>query len=125
VVFAGDRNDVNRILAGSDVFLFPSLNEGLPLAMLEAQAAGLRCLISDAITDEVIVNRNDIEVLPLAAGAAAWATSLDGLLSRPAPQRAQALATMQSSPFAVSESVRSLAALYQRLRAARAASKPA
>jgi len=115
VVFAGDRGDVNRILLASDVFLFPSLNEGLPLAMLEAQAAGLRCLISDAITEEVIVNRDDFQVLPLAAGAAAWASSLDALLSRPDAQRSRALAAMQSSPFSVDASVRALVTLYQRL----------
>ena len=83
--------------------------------MLEAQAAGLRCLISDAITEEVIVNRDDFQVLPLAAGAAAWASSLDALLSRPDAQRSRALAAMQSSPFSVDASVRALVTLYQRL----------
>jgi glycosyltransferase involved in cell wall biosynthesis len=117
VAFAGDRGDVNRILMASDVFLFPSLNEGLPLAMLEAQAAGLRCLISDAITEEVIVNRDDFRVLPLAAGATAWAAELDALLSLPYVHRARALAAMQSSPFSVNASVRGLVTLYQRLRA--------
>ena len=43
------RNDINRLLKTFDVFLFPSLHEGTGIALLEAQAAGLRCIISDTI----------------------------------------------------------------------------
>lgn len=53
VFFLGQRFDVPNIMQGSDVFIFPSLHEGFPGAVLEAQAAGLPCLISDTITDEV------------------------------------------------------------------------
>ena len=49
VFFLGNRGDVNRILQAMDVFLFPSLYEGLGIAALEAQAAGLPCIISDSV----------------------------------------------------------------------------
>lgn len=52
VIFAGMRSDVNRMLQAMDVFLFPSVYEGLPLSIIEAQAAGLPCLISDKIPIE-------------------------------------------------------------------------
>ena len=52
VIFAGMRSDVNRMLQAMDVFLFPSIYEGLPLAIIEAQAAGLPCLISDKVPIE-------------------------------------------------------------------------
>lgn len=52
VIFAGLRSDVNRILQAMDVFLFPSTYEGLPLSIIEAQAAGLPCLISDKVPIE-------------------------------------------------------------------------
>ena len=53
VRFLGVRSDVNRILQGMDVLVFPSLHEGLPVSLIEAQAAGIPCVISDVISDEV------------------------------------------------------------------------
>ena len=39
-------------MQGMDLFLFPSLFEGLPVVLVEAQAAGLKCMVSDSITKE-------------------------------------------------------------------------
>ena len=44
VLFLGNRTDVNKILQAMDVFLFPSLYEGLPLSIIEAQAASYHAL---------------------------------------------------------------------------------
>lgn len=52
VRFLGVRSDVPRLLSGFDVFLFPSLYEGMPNTVIEAQATGLPCVISDSITKE-------------------------------------------------------------------------
>lgn len=52
VIFAGLRSDVADLLQAMDVFLFPSLNEGLPLAIMEAQAAGVPCIISERVPSE-------------------------------------------------------------------------
>lgn len=48
VKFLGVRNDIDRLLQAMDVFVFPSIKEGLPVACIEAQAAGLPCIISDS-----------------------------------------------------------------------------
>ena len=53
VIFAGVRKDVPDLLSAMDLFIFPSLYEGMPNVIIEAQAAGLRCLISDSITKQV------------------------------------------------------------------------
>lgn len=53
VFFLGRRIDVNKLMQGFDIFLLPSLYEGLPLVGIEAQAAGLKCLISDTVTEEI------------------------------------------------------------------------
>jgi len=53
VKFLGLRNDVNQLLMSFDVFLFPSRYEGLPVTLIEAQAAGLKIIASDTITKEV------------------------------------------------------------------------
>lgn len=55
VYFLGIRNNINELLQMADVFLFPSLHEGFPGAVLEAQAAGLPCVISSSITTEVVL----------------------------------------------------------------------
>lgn len=53
VIFTGVRSDVPYLLQAMDVLLFPSFFEGFPGVVLEAQAAGLPCVISDTITKEV------------------------------------------------------------------------
>jgi len=53
VIFAGIRSDVADVLQAMDIFVFPSLYEGLPVTLVEAQASGLPCVISDNITKQV------------------------------------------------------------------------
>lgn len=55
IILTGIRHDVPDLLQMADLFIFPSIYEGLPLSVIEAQAAGIRCLISDAVTTEVDV----------------------------------------------------------------------
>ena len=52
ILFTGVRTDVDRLLQAMDLFLMPSLFEGLPVSIVEAQAAGLPCLISDRVPIE-------------------------------------------------------------------------
>ena len=72
VTFAGNRSDVNELLSTFNVFVFPSKWEGFPITLIEAQAAGVKCLVSDALVRDVFLT-NLLEALPLAAGAEAWA----------------------------------------------------
>lgn len=75
VKLLGSRQDVPQILQTMDVFLLPSEFEGLPLSLLEAQAAGLVCYASDVITDEVKVT-SEVNYLPLESGAKKWADTI-------------------------------------------------
>ena len=52
VMFLGTRKDVPKLLMAMDIFVFPSLYEGMPNTVIEAQATGLKCIISDTITKE-------------------------------------------------------------------------
>ena len=72
VRFLGHRNDAGRLYQAMDVFLLPSLYEGLPVVAVEAQAAGLKTVVSTAVTEEAKV-RQDMAFLPLSAGAERWA----------------------------------------------------
>ncbi|MBS3909307.1 MAG: glycosyltransferase family 1 protein [Actinobacteria bacterium] len=74
VIMAGVREDVARLMLGAiDVFVFPSLYEGLGLVLIEAQAAGLPCVISDVIPSEADLDGRLISRQPLATSASEWA----------------------------------------------------
>jgi glycosyltransferase involved in cell wall biosynthesis len=71
VIMTGSRSDIPQVLSAMDVFLFPSLWEGLPVTVVEAQAAGLPCLVSDKVTDEVAVSEA-VSYLPIDKGVKCW-----------------------------------------------------
>ena len=58
VIFINPRNDVYKFYSAFDLFVLPSLYEGLPVVGIEAQCNGLPCLFSDTITKEVKINDN-------------------------------------------------------------------
>jgi glycosyltransferase involved in cell wall biosynthesis len=73
-IFAGVRADVPTLMKGAmDLFLFPSLYEGLPLTLLEAQAAGLKCVVSDTVSTETDVIGSLIVRESLTKSADEWA----------------------------------------------------
>lgn len=55
VKFLGLRSDISEIMSASDIFVLPSLYEGLPVVGIEAQANGLKCIFSKGVTEEVNV----------------------------------------------------------------------
>jgi glycosyltransferase involved in cell wall biosynthesis len=113
VIFAGRRADVSQLLNGAiDVFLFPSLFEGLPLSLLEAQAAGLRSVVSAEITTEADVVPSLIDRLPVSMPAAEWACAVLAARSASNVSRSVALKQFESSPFDIRQSVASLEAIY-------------
>ena len=77
VRFLGQRDDVERLYQAFDAFALPSLYEGLCLVGVEAQRAGLPCLLSDAITREVDVT-GTVRFLPIDEPSA-WADALCAL----------------------------------------------
>jgi glycosyltransferase involved in cell wall biosynthesis len=64
VILLGWRNDVERIMQAMDLFLLPSLFEGLGIVLIEAQAAGLKCICSDRVPKEAAIT-NNVEFIPL------------------------------------------------------------
>ncbi len=65
VKLLGIREDIDALLQAFDLFVFPSLHEGLPVTLIEAQGAGLPCLISNTITREVDMGTSLVQYLPL------------------------------------------------------------
>ena len=73
VILTGLRSDVDACLSALDVLIFPSIFEGLPLSLIEAQAAGLPMLVSDVITPEAAVTEGLVEYRPIEEDPALWA----------------------------------------------------
>jgi len=113
----GLRADVGAVLAAADLFVLPSLSEGLPLALLEAMFTGCPIVASDVGQVAVALGRGDAGVLVPPGDAAALAAALDNLLSDPA--RAQVLGERArqraAAEYDVSHMVRSYRSIYARL----------
>jgi glycosyltransferase involved in cell wall biosynthesis len=113
VVFAGLRPDVPLLMMHAmDAFLFPSLYEGLPLVLMETQAAGLPCIASEGTPPEAIVNPALVQRLPLSAGAHEWARVACETAKEPPFDRGTALDIVAASRFSINRSVRHLHDIY-------------
>lgn len=125
IVFAGGRADVARLLRGAmDVFVFPSHYEGLGLAAVEAQAAGLPCLLSDGVPEEATVVAPLVRRMSLSQPPAAWAEAVLALrANRPAIDRDQAREIVENSLFNLCAGVEQLQQLYATARTGEEASR--
>lgn len=72
VRFLIDRSDVDELYQVMDVFVLPSIFEGLPVVGVEAQANGLPCIVSEGISRELLMT-NNIMSLDLKSGVEKWA----------------------------------------------------
>lgn len=82
VIFAGSRSDVEKILSASDVFIFPSLYEGLPLTVVEAQCSGLPVICSDNVTTETKLT-DLYNTMSLNESPQKWARKIHDLINAP------------------------------------------
>lgn len=111
----GWQDDIPALMQSCDLLIWPGLEEpkeGLGLAVVEAQAAGLPVLMSLNVPEDAVVMPELVEVLPLAAGAEAWADKILAVLKRSHPDKKDALAKVEGSSFAISKSASNIVALY-------------
>ncbi|OUL27224.1 glycosyltransferase family 1 protein [Nostoc sp. 106C] len=115
VIFAGVRYDVHRLMLGAmDVFLFPSLYEGLGLVLIEAQAAGLPCILSDVVPEEADIVKPLIQRISLSKSASNWAKAIvDARNSSSAITQSEALAAVENSHFNIKMGVKNLIDIYE------------
>lgn len=75
VILLGVRNDVEKLMQAFDVFVLPSLFEGFPVVLVEAQASGVPCVVSDIITKEAELS-DRIKFVSLKDNAGIWADEI-------------------------------------------------
>lgn len=113
IIFTGVRSDVNDLMQAMDVFVFPSLYEGLGIAVIEAQASGLPCIISDCVPSESILT-NCVIQLPLSAGVAVWVSKIMELSHM---ARKNTFEEICAHGFDISESTQKLETYYFKIAA--------
>lgn len=113
VTFTGLRSDVPRLLGAFDVFLLPSHNEGLPVVLMETQAAGLPAVISDAVAPDNDTIPSLVTRCRLDQPPAEWAARVLAQGQGERISRAEALSTMEASPFNIDFGVQELMQLYE------------
>jgi glycosyltransferase involved in cell wall biosynthesis len=108
IIFTGVRSDIHQLLQMMDIFIFPSRYEGLGIALIEAQAAGLQCFVSDVIPREAIIT-DMINVISLNEPAAKWA---DKILNTMNTNRKNTLSYIQNNGFDIKNVSKELEDLY-------------
>lgn len=114
VEFLGQRDDIPALLSAADAFLLPSLHEGLPLTLIEAQCAGLPCLASDRVTPESALTQL-VNFAPI-DHAEAFAEAMERLapVDRAAASK-DAIRRVAEAGYDVSENADTLMRLYESL----------
>lgn len=101
VKFLGVRKDIPQLMSEADLMIMPSFYEGLPVTLIEAQASGLRCVISDTISSETIAVPELICWKSLADSPEAWARAISTHALRSTDQ----VNSMRGGPFDIEQSV--------------------
>jgi glycosyltransferase EpsF len=108
----GIRRDIPRLMRAADALLFPSRQEGLGMVAVEAQAAGLPVLASDAVPSECVVIPSLYQALPLDRPIEEWAAALLQAMEKSRFSAKQRGRFFQGSAFSIEESAKRLERIY-------------
>lgn len=107
VTFTGNVDNVDEMYQAMDVFAFPSRREGLPFAVLEAQAAGLPCVISPQVSQETVLGEN---VATPAIDRDQWVRTIEAFRGT---GRVDNSAAIRDAGFDIAETVKRVKELYR------------
>jgi len=109
VVFTGKQLKTEDYYSAFDVFLMPSLYEGLPIVGVEAQCEGLSCFFSDQIDKQIILS-NKSYVLPLTKHESEWAEFI--LMNHQIEDRKDATKMIENKGYSIQSTIRELEKIY-------------
>lgn len=113
VVFYGLASNVSAVVRAMDVFIMPSFTEGLGMALVEAQAAGVPCVFSDGVPESTLLTPSSVR-LPLSVGPQVWADKVLERLDTPRQWGADA-DLVRDAGFDIVETAQWLVRYYENL----------
>lgn len=113
VIFTGTRDDIDVILNSMDVFVFPSTFEGLGLVLLEAQAAGLPCVVSEAIQPEADLQLGLFNKLNLSDGADIWSNKIIEVCGKKETDKQKILDAFDKQGYSTEKCISKLLSIYK------------
>jgi glycosyltransferase involved in cell wall biosynthesis len=115
--FLGERQDIHQLLQIMDIFVFPSLYEGLPRVLLEAQAAGIACIVSHKITKEVDAGLGAVSFMDIEKDPKVWAQKIfEAIQQQPLRYNGtEAIKRFQERGLTIEENANELSTLYEQI----------
>lgn len=110
VIWIRQSREVNRYMQVMDIFVMPSVFEGLPFVLVEAQAAGLPCVLSDTIQSDSRINSNVI-FLPLTETDTVWAEAIRRFTTE---ERIDRVKTVQDAGYDIQTTIQQLEKIYNK-----------
>lgn len=108
IIFLGYRTDINNIFQALDILIHPSLFEGLPLSLVEAQASGLKVITSDNVSRDSKFTDN-IDFLPIDKGVEIWIEKINRWAKY---DRSDISAQIHNTPFNIDQTTRQICSIY-------------
>jgi glycosyltransferase EpsF len=113
VSMLGVRNDIPRIMRSLEVFVFPSLFEGLPTVVVEAQAAGVPCVVSDSVSPEADLGLGLTSYLSLGASRETWVETVVRAMDLSHPPWTLRQEAIENNGYAIGHTTALLQRIYQ------------
>lgn len=110
VLFLGIRQDIYKILSAMDYFIFPSVFEGVPLTLIEAQSNGIPIAMSDSISQEATINSNCFR-LPL-SDEEKWINKIENNTEETTERRIRRNEEMRKTKFDIKLQTKNLQKIY-------------
>lgn len=95
----GVRSDIDSLMRKSNAFVLPSLYEGMPLVLIEAQASGLPCVVADTFSHEVDFELNLVKWMQLDDGPAVWADAIQKAVQTSRAEKCSVIETITEKRF--------------------------
>ncbi|SDN32386.1 Glycosyltransferase involved in cell wall bisynthesis [Paenibacillus sp. yr247] len=112
VLFLGVRSDVNQLMNIFDVFLLPSRYEGVALVLIEAQAAGIKSVVSTGVPKEVDMGIGGIQFISLENDISIWIDEILAEARKPLIDKEAALRNLIDRGYDITEGVKRVASIY-------------
>lgn len=111
--FVGVKENISTMLQSMDVFVFPSLYEGLGLVLLEAQASGIPCLVSEAIQPEADLHIGLVLKLFLADGAEVWGEKILEIANKKEKNISKIIESFEQNGYSLTGGISKLISIYK------------